>query len=192
VPVRGSTSGNSVLRRALLWRSGLALGVFVIGIGFGASTSPQPPWPILLAAVGGFLAFSVITSLFGDRQLAVRAGRGDAPWKGSAAGWTQYVCDSSIGAGPHVATQAIVNIGGRKVELVNGTAAVGWIGSSWVNLPEWQEYQLAVVVAQDSNGGTSFTCCARPRWKTRWGGASKSRRLALALRQEVVTMVSQP
>jgi hypothetical protein len=91
----------------------------------------------------------------------------------------------------HVAAQAISNAGGRKVILVNGWEAVGWIGSSWVSVPEWQEYQLDVLVSQDGGGGTCFTCSVRPRWKFVWGGSSKSKRLAESLRREVEKLVHE-
>jgi hypothetical protein len=176
---------NVEMRKALIWRSGLALAVFVVIIGFGASTSPQPPWPFYLSSFGLFLVFSVAMSLWGDRKLAARSGRLDAPWSGSNASWTQTFGHIPIQSASHVAAQAVSNAGGRGVQLVNSWEAIGWIGSSWVNVPEWQEYQLDVLVSQGAGGTTCFTCSTRPRWKVVWGGASKSKRLAESLRVEV-------
>ncbi len=176
---------NPEMRKALVQRSALALVAFGLIIGIGASASPQPPWPIFLTSFGAFLIFAVVTSLFGDRRLAVRSGRIDAPWIGSNASWTQTFAAIPIESACHLAGQAVTNVGGRRVELINGCEAVGWIGSGWTNIPEWQEYQLDVLVSQDPGGLTRFTCCARPRWKMGWGGTSKSRRLADSLRHEV-------
>lgn len=180
---------NPMMRKALVQRFGLALAVYAAIIGFAASTSPRPPWVLFLSLFGAFLIFSVVMSLLTDRQLAVRTGRADAPWIGSCAGWTQTFSNTPIDTARHYATQAICNIGGRKVVLINDWEAVGWIGSSWVNVPEWQEYQLDVLISVAWGGETCFTCSARPRWKMVWGGVSKSGRLAESLQREVERLV---
>jgi len=178
------------MRRALLWRSGLALLAFGVLIGFAALSSPQPPWPGFLALSAAFLAYAVLMSTFGDRKLAVRAGRGDEPpWTGSGARWTEHLSGTPFGTATTYAIRAITNVGGRNVELVNGSAAIGWVGSRWTNVPEWQEYELAVVVSPVRGGGSCFTCCVRPRWKANLTWGSKSQRVAESLRSEVEKLV---
>ena len=185
---------NPVIRRALLWRSGLALLVFGVIIGFAALSSPQPPWPpLFLPFFGAFFTYAVLMSTFGDRKLAVRAGRGDEPpWTGSGARCAEYLSGTPSGAATTYATRAITNVGGRNVELVNGSAAIGWVGSRWTNVPEWQEYELGIVVSPLRDGASCFTCCVRPRWKSTWTWGSKSQRLAESLRSEVEKLVGEP
>jgi len=184
-------SVNHEMRKAVIRRTGLALGVYAVIIAFGASMSPQPPWPFFLTASGGFLTFAVATSLVWDRKLTVRVGRTDAPWTGSSARWAQTFAAVPLGSAAQFGVTAISRVGGRNAELISDWEAIGWIGSSLTNIPEWQEYQLDVLVSCTPDGRVCFTCSARPRWKMGWGGASKSGRLAESLRSEVERLVRQ-
>jgi hypothetical protein len=177
------------MRKTVIRRTGLALAAYAVIIAFGASASPEPPWPFFLTVFGVFLTFCVVTSLMWDRKLAIRAGRTDAPWTGSSARWTQTFADTPLASASHFGLTAISKVGGRNAELISDWEAIGWTGSSLTNIPEWQEYQLDVLVSEVEDGQVCFTCSARPRWKLVWGGASKSARLAESLRCEVESLV---
>ena len=151
---------NPVLLRAYALRTALALVALAVFVGVVASSQTDPPWPFLLPVLVAILTYGVIASAVGDRKLAIRAGRGDAPWNGTYASWTQQTSATPVEVAASLAAQAISDVGGRNVELDNNLTAVGWIGS---NFPFWQEYQLAVVVSIGTEGLTTFTCCARPR-----------------------------
>jgi hypothetical protein len=126
-----------------------------------------------------------VSSVIGDRRLALRAGRADPPWSGSNVHWTQEVLAVPNDSAIPLAGQVVKHVGGRDVEVVNGTA-IGWIGSSF---PFWQEYQLAIAVSPGPDGSVCFTCCSRLRWTAIWAGAAslgpQSEKLAEALRTEV-------
>ena len=183
---------NPAIRRALAIRGGLALALFALLVVLAATSSPQFPWPVFLTFFTVVVTLLVIWSVFCDRKLAVRAGRGTAPWTGSLARWTQQFAAVSIERAGQVALQAVANVGGRGVEFVDASTAIGWIGLSWTNMAERQEYELAVVLAPDSNGGTCFTCCARPRWSLTMRGGEKSLRLSESLGSEVERLVAGP
>jgi hypothetical protein len=180
---------NHEMRKTVIRRAGLALAVYAVIVAFGASASPQPPWALFLTVFGMFLTFAVVSSLFGDRKLAIWTGRTDPPWAGSSARWTQTSAAIPLDSAAHFGVTAISRVGGRNAELISDWEAIGWIGSSLTNIPEWQEYQLDVLVSRAPDGHACFTCSARPRWKMGWGGASKSARLAESLRSEVERLV---
>jgi hypothetical protein len=90
-----------------------------------------------------------------------------------------------------LSVRAISRAGGRDVKLVNGSTAIGWIGDPTTNVPDWQEYQLAVVVSPESDDRSCFTCCARPRWWAALAGATKSQRLAESLRAEIEKLAGE-
>ncbi len=85
---------------------------------------------------------------------------------------------------------AISHIGGRSIGTYNGVMVTGWIGSVFVNLPEWQQYQLAVALSLAPDGSTVFTSCARPRFATALFCASKSKRLAGSLQDELLRLIN--
>ncbi len=74
------------------------------------------------------------------------------------------------------------------MEVVDGHSVVGWRGFLFTNMPQWQEYQLAIVLSSYAAGGTQFTCCARPRFSTAILGAQKSQELVGSLQSEVVNL----
>lgn len=81
-------------------------------------------------------------------------------------------------------------MGGRGVETVSGAMVTGWVGSVFTNLPQWQQYQLAVTLWLAPNGATVFTSCARPRFGTALLGGSRSQRLATSLKDELVRLAN--
>ena len=68
---------------------------------------------------GTFLMNAVTMSMFGDRRLAARSGRLGAPWTGSNASRSQTTAAIPADRAIHLAVQAITDIGGRKVVLVD-------------------------------------------------------------------------
>ncbi len=172
---------NPVIARAILFRGALAIAALLVLVGMATSTSSPPPWIPFVAFFGLFLTAVVIMSTFGDRRLMIAAGRETAPWLGSNARWCQFTVPTPPDTAPAIAARAVANVGGRRVVIIHDTVAVGWIGNSWTNLPQFQEYQLTIVTAPDGRGGSTFTCCARPRWSTALLGASRSRSLADSL-----------
>jgi hypothetical protein len=141
----------------------MAAGAAALVLGFTELTAPDPPWPILFLMTGAWAVAVGIGSTYSDRKLAIQAGREDAPWSGNRARWAQWHAQTRpITLPTDIALRAIANVGGRRPEFVNASTAVGWIGSSF---PYLREYQLAVVLSRGLEGETLFTCCARPRFK---------------------------
>ena len=172
---------NPVIVRAFVLRGALAVAALLLLVGMAAGASSPPPWIPFVTFFGVFLTAVVIFSTFTDRRLMIRAGRENAPWLGSNARWCQFASPTPPAAAPGIAARAIADLGGRQVQVIHGSVAVGWIGTSWTNLPQFQEYQLSIVTSPDGSGGSTFTCCARPRWSTALLGASRSRSLADSL-----------
>jgi len=172
---------NRIIARAFVLRGALAIAALLLLVGMASSTSSPPPWIPFVTFFGVFLTATVIMTTFADRRLMVTAGRENAPWLGSNARWCQFTSPTPPDAAPGIAARAIANSGGRRVEVIHGSVAVGWIGSSWTNLPQFQEYQLSIVTSPNGSGGSIFTCCARPRWSTALLGASRSRSLGDSL-----------
>ena len=176
---------NPELLRAFVLRGLVGVAVLVSVFLFTLiGKSPVAPWLVAIL-FAPFVAFGVISLTLGDRKLAVRCGRENAPWNGSNSRWCQFNSSTRPAAAPSIAATAISEVGGRQVQIVHGSVAVGWIGSSWTNIPQFQEYQLSIVTAPNDSGGSTFTCCARPRWNSAKFGTSRSRSLSDALDSEV-------
>ena len=179
---------NRVMVRAFLLRGALAIAALLVLAGMATSASSPPPWIPFITFFGVFLTAMVVTTTLADRRLQVRAGRENAPWLGSNASWCQFTTPTAPDAAPGIAAQAIASVGGRKVQIIHDSVAVGWIGNSWTNIPQFQEYQLSIVTSPDGSGGSTFTSCARPRWSTSLFGASRSHDLAVSLDSAVRKM----
>jgi hypothetical protein len=180
------------MRRALVLR----LTVLVLTLGsvaaLASTAKPAPPWAQLMTFFGVFGLVVVAVSIRSDRRLLTRAGRGSAPWTGSNARWTQIFLSVNPDQARNMAERAIRAIGGNHVEWLDENTAIGWIGWVLTNLPEWQQYQLAIVISPGPGGGLTFTCCARPRASVALMGASKGQRLASALRSELEALNPGP
>jgi hypothetical protein len=179
------------MARALLFRIGLALVALLTAIGFGFASSPRPPWIPFVVVLSPFLAIFVTMSMFGDRRLMVRTGREDAPWLGDSARWCEVTSRIESETAPRLAAEAIANVGGRQVQIIHDSVAVGWIGLPWEPHLLPTTFQLSVVTTTDESGNTTFTCCARPRWAFATMGSFMSRRLADSLEQEVRRLIGK-
>lgn len=175
----------------MAFRLMLFLVMMALVIAFGAAAPTPPPWPLL---IGFFFIFGLVVvtlSIVTDRRLAVRSGRASAPWTGSNARWVQFAYPVPLQRAIALAATALSQMGAQRVETVNDVMVTGWVGSALTNLPQWQQYQLAVGLAAAPDGTTVFTSCARPRSSMAYMGASKSQQLATALQNELWILVQQ-
>jgi hypothetical protein len=182
---------NSAVRRALAFRVALFLIMMVAVIGFGALSPMPPPWPAL---IGFFLVFGIVAmsiSIVTDRRFAVRAGRVSPPWTGSNARWVRFAYPVPFHKALDLAERALTQVGAEDIETVNDLMVTGWIGSALANLPQWQQYQLAVELFAAPDGTTVFTSCARPRWSSALLGASQSQLLASSLQNNLWFLIRE-
>jgi hypothetical protein len=88
-----------------------------------------------------------------------------------------------------IALEAVENVGSGKVEIVDDSIVVGWIGSVWTNIPSLAQYQLLVRISMRPEPGmTQFTCQARPRSSMQFFGDKRSRELTGRLLSEVESL----
>ncbi len=172
---------------------GLRASAFFIPLGIllalvASMPGANPPWPLLIGFFGVFGAIVITTSVFTDRRLSLRAGRGDAPWIGAQARWAAVETAVPITQAVGVARDAIRQAGGRDLSVNGDSIVVGWIGTVFTNLPQWQQYELAIVISPASNGGTQFICCARPRFSTTFLGGSRSYEIVSILESEIESL----
>jgi hypothetical protein len=179
---------NPVLLKAFALREAVALILVAVLI---VCIPPSPSIAIEALFFGPVATLMVIMTIFSDRKLALRAGRGDDPWNGPYVAWNQLASPTPVEAATAVGVRAIANVGGRDAGPVRETTAVGWIGS---NFPLFQEFELAVEASTESPGQTLFTCCARPRWSPPFLMISMSglqnRRLVDSLSAELQSLIT--
>ena len=137
---------------------------------------------ILLCVVG---AYFVVAS---DRKRAIRHGRVARFGGGGLGNSVPVVVLVSSDSAMQIAKEAIRQVGGREVVSLSGSAAVGWIGSSWTNLPNRSEYELRVSLSTLADGSTQFVCSGRPRFASQLTGTARSRELATRLASEVSSL----
>lgn len=92
-----------------------------------------------------FVIGSVVALVRSDRKRAFHHGRTDRVGVGGAVAPVVALLprDSAV----RIAQEAVRRAGGKKVETVNGSVVVGWMGNPWTNLPKRSEYELAVSVS---------------------------------------------
>jgi len=179
---------NPEYARQLLLRIGLG-GVAYLVLAVILLASSQP---VGVAFFGVALVLYVFDVVYGDRRLAILSGRPlKPPWTGSNTSSAQVLADVPLKAGAQVALQAVTVVGKRRATLVSDWEAVSWIGYFWTNIPRLQEYQVDVFVSEGANGGTLFTCSARPRRVMSWGGITQSQKLVAGLVQEIERLTSK-
>jgi hypothetical protein len=182
-----SIAMNPVILRALAGRAVVllaALGVMTLLVEH-AHTNPPPPWPLIYGVFGTGGCVAVIVSVFGDRRLAVRSGRWHPALEN--AGFTASASfPIPFPSAINVASQAMSAIGARGVEVIDGRAVVGWVGSVLTNLPKWQQYEVAIDVARSPDGGTRFAILARPRFAYALYGSQRSEQLRGQLQAQVM------
>jgi hypothetical protein len=121
---------------------------------------------------------SVTVSILNDRKVAVRSGR----WRPATdrAGLTVPIStDLPFASAINVAERAIASTGARGVEVLDDRAVVGWVGSLG------NQYQIAIDVTRQPDGGTVLAFLARPRFATTLGGSRRSATLVATLREYV-------
>ena len=119
------------------------------------------------------------------------------PGVGSGASTVTAIFQGTTDTARAASTQAIRNLGGRDISLIGSNITTGWVGSMWTNIPQWQAYQLAVVIEDEEANTLRLLCCARPRkawaaylcvsWWYVWGG-NRSDELAERLSQEITRL----
>ncbi|MDA8343162.1 MAG: hypothetical protein M0007_13205 [Actinomycetota bacterium] len=181
--------------KAVLWRVGARRAAWILVplwlfLAFvGAVVPTPPPWLLLYGFFTAFGLFAAAVSTVSDRRVALRAGRADPPWRGPLAFTLPVETPVAPERALAVARRAVVMAGGTDVEAVEPATILGWIGSSWTNVPSRQQYQLAVAVMAGADGGVLFICTARPRFASALLGAGRSQRLAELLQSAVVSLV---
>lgn len=133
-----------------------------------------------------FVIGSVVALVRSDRKRAFHHGRTDRVGVGGAVAPVVALLprDSAV----RIAQEAVRRAGGKKVETVNGSVVVGWMGNPWTNLPKRSEYELAVSVSMLPDGSTQFMCSGRPRFGSQITGSARSQELASQLASEVVRL----
>jgi hypothetical protein len=178
---------NPVIGRALAGRA-VAL-VAVLGVMSllieSAHTNPPPPWPLIFGFFGIVGGGNVIISVYADRKLAIRSGR----WH-PASDNADFTVFASVpipfSSAINVASQAMSSIGAKGVEVIDGRAVVGWIGTVFTNLPKWQQYEVAIDVTRSHDGRTRFAALARPRFAIAAFGSRRSEQLRGQLQEQVM------
>jgi hypothetical protein len=179
---------NPEYSRQLLLRIGLGGSLYLL-LAVILLVSSQPVGAGLFGVVLVLYSFDVV---YGDRRLAILSGRPlKPPWSGSNTGSAQVLAEVPLSAGAQVALCAVTLVGERRPALVSDWEAVSWIGYFWTNIPSLQEYQVDVFVSEGPNGGTLFTCSARPRRVMSLGGITQSQKLVARLVEEIERITSQ-
>jgi hypothetical protein len=157
-------------------------------------------WPliaaVILVAVGVAIILLALRSRL-DRKRQLARGKPDNPWSGSGASTVTAIFRGTADAARTASTQAIRHLGGQDISLNGSSVITGWIGSMWTNIPQWQAYQLSVVIEDEEANPLHLLCCARPRkawaaslcwtWWYVWGG-NGSDELAQRLSQEIIRL----
>jgi hypothetical protein len=173
--------------RAVGLRAALVFGPLVVLMVIVAASPGYKPWAVILVFFGVFGLFGLIIFTRTDRKLKADLGKPDAPWAGAYASALPVDTDLSPETALEIARQCIVQLRARDVRTIGGHTAVGWVGSVLTNVPQWQAYEVAVVILVKPDGMTQMVCCARPRFSIAYFGAAKSRDLAGQLQQAVLS-----
>ena len=89
-----------------------------------------------------------------------------------------------------LAVQAIQRIGGTDVRVLDDGSAIGWIGSTWTNIPSRAPYLLAVSRVIQPDGSVVLVCSAQPRFSSQIFGGRRSDDLTDRLVAEVTHLAS--
>lgn len=81
---------------------------------------------------------------------------------GSFGSADRWVTDRTPADALRSARQAIEAIGGRDLVQVGSDYVYGWVGTVWINIAKYAQYQLLVSVEGDFQGCTTVTCSVRP------------------------------
>jgi hypothetical protein len=128
---------------------------------------------------------------FGDRL------HPDNRWVGGGSSTVTADFPGTAAAARVASTKAIQNLGGQDISLIGSSITTGWMGSMWTNIPQWQAYQLSVVMENEEGNPVHLLCCVRPRkawaavlnlsWWYVWGG-NRSAQLAQRLSEEIAQL----
>jgi hypothetical protein len=91
-----------------------------------------------------------------------------------------------------IARSAIQQVGAHDLTVLTDGTTIGWVGSSWTNIPRRAEYMVAVSREIQPDGSLILGCIGQPRFSNTLFGAGQSARLTRQLVAEVQTLVSAP
>jgi hypothetical protein len=145
---------------------------------------------VVVVVIGLWLSAMVLYFRL-DRKWSIKRGK----TKGTEGKFPASVSTRVI-VPPEVAVQiakdAIKRIGGREVEQLDAYTVMGWIGSAFLNVASWGEYQLVVSQRVEPDGSSSLTCSARPRNPMNFIGPGISQRHAERLATEISSLAHSP
>jgi hypothetical protein len=81
-------------------------------------------------------------------------------------------------------------MGCHGITVLDDGSAVGWIGSSWTNIPNKAEYMVAVARIVQPDGSIVLDCSCRPRFSSSLFGSRRSGDLTHRLVAEVTRLAS--
>ena len=156
-----------------------------------ATNESGPVIALLAIIIGGWLV-AMVFFVLRDKKWRVRRGVSDGtdgrfsvtiPVSTS----TPFNQDAMV----RIAYAAVTQAGGQNLTVTGNGAVVGWTGSPWVNIARWAEYQMVVVISQQSDGSGLFLCRCRPRNPLTFPGSGISAEIAQRLAAQVASLVAQ-
>jgi hypothetical protein len=139
----------------------------------------------LAMCIGG--AVVVIRS---DRKRAVKAAAASTPDRSVLPPGTPVDVFVDPSVATHIAAEAVRQVGGHDINVLDDGSAVGWIGSSLTNIPNKAEYMVAVARIAQPDGSIVLACSSRPRFSSSLFGSRRSIDLTQRLVDEVTILAS--